>query len=866
MFDWFKNMKLISKIRLLVYSTFFISILALFSIFIVIEKNDDLIRQQSDVIMKTTAHDDDLQIEINNIVDISNQYNDEVEGLFVIIIVIIVLLIIFLAFVLSKMSRDINKNIDEIISITNDIAKGELGVNTKALTNNEFGIITKNILNSRDEIGNFVNVIDEIIKNTSNGTYFEVDKNNFDGEFFDTVSNIEDLMYNSKTEKEFHKNIFETIRSGKFDSKSLKETGNNTEIISLLKSLEQIQKSILIFSENLSRGDFDFEINTKFYQNNTWGLTLDSLNYMKDSVRKPIDQSLELLVAFEKGDLSYQVESDFEGIFEELIGSLNKTLGNTKNCLGTIIEISEAIAKKDYSIKLDKEKYKGDFNAIYTSFTNIFDDMNMILGTISNNTEDMLTSTLELKNMNDDVSSGIVRQVSSISEVTEVVALTKDGVENSTKVAETTNKSTIVVKSEVENCNSQMKTMLEAMSEINIVSDKISNIIKVINDIAFQTNLLALNASVEAARAGQHGKGFAVVAEEVGNLASRSQGAATETSSLITETIKKVKIGSDTANLTADTLTKIVEYINQVTNNIDGISTELSKQNENVDGLHKNINEVSEIAQNNLRLFEKSNETFEGLDDKINSFKDLYEEFKLRGNNKKSSKMLTKEIKKDTSVPIGLKIKTEPKENIKNQVGLKIKTESKKDEKKIVESNKTSFKPKPVTTTRPTPISTNTNRTLKIKTEPKIIENKTGLKIKTEPKKEIKKEIVQEIKKPVVKPIEKPKPTEKNLKFKTETKSKATSFVSTKKLVPQENKALGSKIAPVLENRNLSQIQRKTIVDTKPNPSLQNKLLKNNDSKPLGKVELIKQRDFENFSKERLMLEREFNKKEMGKY
>ena len=104
-----------------------------------------------------------------------------------------------------------------------------------------------------------------------------------------------------------------------------------------------------------------------------------------------------------------------------------------------------------------------------------------------------------------------------------------------------------------------MDELLSAINEINDTSIKISNIIKAIEDIAFQTNILALNASVEAARAGAAGKGFAVVAEEVKNLATRSAQEASNTTTLINDSLTSVNRGTRIAQETAERLSVVVQ-------------------------------------------------------------------------------------------------------------------------------------------------------------------------------------------------------------------------------------------------------------------------------------------------------------------
>ena len=123
-----------------------------------------------------------------------------------------------------------------------------------------------------------------------------------------------------------------------------------------------------------------------------------------------------------------------------------------------------------------------------------------------------------------------------------------------------------------------MLRLNEAMAGINDSSDKISKIIKVIEEIAFQTNLLALNAAVEAARAGEQGKGFAVVADEVRSLAVRAAEAARETTVLIEDAVSRAQQGSDVATAVGASLGAIGEKTTEVSSLIEGISRASQEQ------------------------------------------------------------------------------------------------------------------------------------------------------------------------------------------------------------------------------------------------------------------------------------------------
>ncbi len=143
---------------------------------------------------------------------------------------------------------------------------------------------------------------------------------------------------------------------------------------------------------------------------------------------------------------------------------------------------------------------------------------------------------------------------------------------------------------------------IDAMSEINEASNRIADIIGVIDEIAFQTNLLALNAAVEAAHAGEQGRGFAVVASEVRNLAQRSAEAAKEIKDLIEDSVQKVNVGSELVDETGRSLQGIVQAVNKVNTIISEIATANQEQALGIDQVNRAVLQMDEMTQQNAGL------------------------------------------------------------------------------------------------------------------------------------------------------------------------------------------------------------------------------------------------------------------------
>lgn len=218
---------------------------------------------------------------------------------------------------------------------------------------------------------------------------------------------------------------------------------------------------------------------------------------------------------------------------------------------------------------------------------------------ISDASGQVVSASEQISSSSISLAEGASQQASSVEEVSatieESTAINNQNAENA-KEADTLAK---VATESASKGNNKVKSLMKSMEDINTSSERISKIIRTIDEIAFQTNLLALNAAVEAARAGEHGLGFAVVAEEVKNLAQRSATAAKETATIIEESIEQIKQGNQIARETNEAFADILDKVKKTSNLIGEIAISVNEQAEGMNQISGAMGQIDQVTQQN---------------------------------------------------------------------------------------------------------------------------------------------------------------------------------------------------------------------------------------------------------------------------
>lgn len=317
-----------------------------------------------------------------------------------------------------------------------------------------------------------------------------------------------------------------------------------------------------------------------------------------------------------------------DGFIAKLGADINALLDNTQRALDTTSSVLNALAHGDLTRTID-DGYQGTFGRLCDDTNTTVERLRDVVGSIQAATAAINTAAKEIAAGNLNLAKRTEQQALSLGKASTSVeklnATVKHNTENSRQANDLANRSNAVASMGGE----MVRGLVETMNEIHASSQKIADIVGVIDGIAFQTNILALNAAVEAARAGEQGRGFAVVATEVRLLAQRSATAAKEIKTLIAESVDKVEVAAQRVQHAGSTMTDVVDSFGQVATLLTGISDASLEQANGIEHVTRAVGQIDEVTRQNGALVEQAAAAARSLEDQAQQLAQAVNSFKL---------------------------------------------------------------------------------------------------------------------------------------------------------------------------------------------------------------------------------------------
>ncbi|MFS2151575.1 methyl-accepting chemotaxis protein [Rhizobium sp. Rhizsp42] len=356
----------------------------------------------------------------------------------------------------------------------------------------------------------------------------------------------------------------------------------NAQEAAMRAKSDDLQSSMSVVVAAAAAGDFSRRID-KDYQDDNLNQFASNINQLLSGVDGGVGETRRVIASLSEGDLTQTMRGNFQGAFAELQKNVNSTFATLQSTMREVRETAEG--------------FHGNTN--------------------------------ELRAASDDLSKRTEQQAAALEETSAALDEITAVVNNSTDRAQEASVMVSEAKDDAGKSGVVVRNAVDAMGRIEQASREISQIINVIDEIAFQTNLLALNAGVEAARAGEAGKGFAVVAQEVRELAQRSATAAKDIKGLITKSGGEVQIGVKLVQETGEALSQIERRVNAINDHIHSIATAAKEQSTGLKEVNTAVNQMDQVTQQNAAMVEETSAATHKLSSEADSLVRLISRFKV---------------------------------------------------------------------------------------------------------------------------------------------------------------------------------------------------------------------------------------------
>ncbi len=460
---------------------------------------------------------------------------------------------------------------------------------------------------SRDEVGQMSVAFNEMLEDVSNS--------------IDEANGVVDAIAHGNFERRVEAELMG-------DLKRLKDGVNNSA-----KSIDYTMGEIARVINAMVEGNFSMQVSAEGVEGEYLKMLQQSTAVM-NAMEGSISDILQVMNHMQQGEFQQRVEADARGDLLKLKDGINRSLTVLEKALSEVSGVAGQMGEGDLTQQVSGD-YSGQIGKLKDAINAMQRNLARIVCKVRESSHKIKTGSTEVSRGSQDLSHRTSEQAASMEQMAASMEEMSGTVSMNAESAGRASQLAAEALSKAREGDEVVTKAIESMEGINASSDRISEIITMIDGLAFQTNLLALNAAVEAARAGDHGRGFAVVAGEVRALAQRSADAASDIRGLIEESSARITEGSELVRGSGDALGAIQSSVKKVNDIAAEITLAAKEQTQGIDQVNNTIAQIDTVTQENAALVEETTATGSELDSQADSLGEVVSLFKLSQNRQK---------------------------------------------------------------------------------------------------------------------------------------------------------------------------------------------------------------------------------------